>query len=300
MVLARKTMNKLLSFQDIVSNLYSYWSNESNCSILHSYDIEVGAGTLSPHTALRVLDSKPWNVCYVQYSRRPTDARYGENPNRLGAYYQMQVILKPAPENIQDLCIKSLASAGINVEKHDIRFVEDDWENPSIGASGLGFEVWCDGMEVIQFTYMQKLGGMDCEVVSAEITYGLERIAMYSQGKNKIYDIVWNRTKNGDIMYSDIHFPEYENEQSKYFFDYNRDNDEIRLFFDRCKIEADNLVSKDLILPAYEYCLKASHSLNILDARGMLSHSERTESILSIRSLVKKCCLSWKSKYGNK
>ena len=282
----------MFTFEEIIAKLSNFWM-QNDCLILQSYDTEVGAGTLSPHTALRVLDNKPWNACYVQYSRRPSDARYGENPNRLGGYYQMQVILKPAPENVQDLCLQSLKQIGIDSKDHDIRFVEDDWENPSIGASGLGFEIWCDGMEVVQFTYMQRMGGMECEVVAAEITFGLERIAMYCQEVDNIFDITWHK----NIKYSDVHFKEYENEQSKYYLDYHEDDIDIKNAFERAKIEASRLVDNDLILPAYEFCLKASHNLNILDARGLLSHSERTNSILMIRELVKKCCVAWKEKY---
>jgi glycyl-tRNA synthetase alpha chain len=282
----------MFTFEEIIAKLSNFWM-QNDCVILQSYDTEVGAGTLSPHTALRVLDNKPWNACYVQYSRRPSDARYGENPNRLGGYYQMQVILKPAPENVQDLCLQSLKQIGIDSRDHDIRFVEDDWENPSIGASGLGFEIWCDGMEVVQFTYMQRMGGMECEVVAAEITFGLERIAMYCQEVDNIFDITWHK----NIKYSDVHFKEYENEQSKYYLDYHEDDIDVKNAFERAKIEANRLVDHNLILPAYEFCLKASHNLNILDARGLLSHSERTNSILMIRELVKKCCVAWKAKY---
>jgi glycyl-tRNA synthetase alpha chain len=282
----------MFTFEEIIAKLSNFWM-QNDCVILQSYDTEVGAGTLSPHTALRVLDNKPWNACYVQYSRRPSDARYGENPNRLGGYYQMQVILKPAPENVQDLCLQSLKQIGIDSKDHDIRFVEDDWENPSIGASGLGFEIWCDGMEVVQFTYMQRMGGMECEVVAAEITFGLERIAMYCQEVDNIFDITWHK----NIKYSDVHFKEYENEQSKYYLDYHEDDIDVKNAFERAKIEANRLVDHNLILPAYEFCLKASHNLNILDARGLLSHSERTNSILMIRELVKKCCVAWKEKY---
>ncbi len=282
----------MFTFEEIIAKLSNFWM-QNDCVILQSYDTEVGAGTLSPHTALRVLDNKPWNACYVQYSRRPSDARYGENPNRLGGYYQMQVILKPAPENVQDLCLQSLKQIGIDSRDHDIRFVEDDWENPSIGASGLGFEIWCDGMEVVQFTYMQRMGGMECEVVAAEITFGLERIAMYCQEVDNIFDITWHK----NVKYSDVHFKEYENEQSKYYLDYHEDDIDVKNAFERAKIEANRLVDNNLILPAYEFCLKASHNLNILDARGLLSHSERTNSILMIRELVKKCCVAWKEKY---
>ena len=282
----------MFTFEEIIAKLSNFWM-QNDCVILQSYDTEVGAGTLSPHTALRVLDNKPWNACYVQYSRRPSDARYGENPNRLGGYYQMQVILKPAPENVQDLCLQSLKQIGIDSRDHDIRFVEDDWENPSIGASGLGFEIWCDGMEVVQFTYMQRMGGMECEVVAAEITFGLERIAMYCQEVDNIFDITWHK----NIKYSDVHFKEYENEQSKYYLDYHEDDEEVKKAFNRAKIEAGRLIDNKLILPGYEFCLKASHNLNILDARGLLSHSERTNSILMIRELVKKCCIAWKEKY---
>ncbi len=287
------------TFEEIITKLSNYWM-QNDCALLQSYDLEMGAGTLSPHTALRVIDNKPWNACYVQYSRRPSDARYGENPNRLGGYYQMQVILKPAPENAQDLCLQSLNEIGINSQDHDIRFVEDDWENPSIGASGLGFEVWCDGMEVVQFTYMQKMGGIECELIAAEITFGLERLAMYCQEIDNIFDIVWHRTKNAIVKYGDIHFKEYEAEQSQYYLEYHYNDNDIKIAFDKARTEAGKLIDNGLILPGYEFCLKASHNLNILDARGLLSHSERTVNILSVRELVKKCCLAWKQKYDKK
>jgi len=287
----------VLTFQDIISNLTSYWARVAGCSILQSYDIEVGAGTLSPHTTLRVVDSKPWNVCYVQYSRRPTDARFAKNPNRLGGYHQLQVILKPSPNNIQELCIQSLAKLGVDLSQHDIRFVEDDWENPSIGAAGLGFEVWCDGMEIIQFTYMQRMGGLDCEMISGEITYGLERVAMYVQDVNNVYDIIYNISGNETIIhYSDIFLKNYEIEHSTYYQEYHLDDDLIRSYFQSYQKQSQDLIKDKLILPAYEYCLKASHMLNIMDSRRLLSHNERTASIMAVRELARACCLLWKEK----
>lgn len=286
------------SFQDIILKLQKFWT-ESNCSILQSYDMQMGAGTLSPHTALRVLDSKPWNVCYVQYSRRPTDGRFGQNPNRLSAYYQFQVILKPIPTNIQQLCTQSLNAIGIDTENHDIRFIEDDWENPSIGAAGLGFEVWCDGMEIIQFTYMQKIGGIECMMPAVEVTYGLERVAMYVQNCNSIYDIIWRRNRDGEVVkYSDVHLPGYEEEYCIYNQEYSNDNQQLFAEFEYSEKEAFKLIEKKLVLPAYEFCLKASHILNTLDSRRLLSHNERTTYILRVRSIAKECCTAWLEKYN--
>ncbi len=294
-------MQSKKTFQDIIAILNHYWAS-NGCVQLQSYDIEMGAGTLSPHTALRVLDASPWNVCYAQYSRRPTDARFAQNPNRLGSYYQFQVILKPSPQNIQELCVRSLDLLGIDTKKHDIRFVEDNWKNDSIGASGLGFEVWCDGMEVIQFTYMRRMGGIECPITSCEITYGLERVAMYVQNVDNIFDIVW--AQHGDLItkYSDIHSKEYEIEQSEYLSKFNINNDTEHLIdnFDYFVNLARDLLSQKLVLPAYEACLKASHCLNILDARQALSQVSRAEKIFQVRNEVQSCCAIWIEKHGKK
>tara|TARA_E500000178_G_scaffold350970_1_gene411028 strand:+ start:1475 stop:2245 length:771 start_codon:yes stop_codon:yes gene_type:complete len=248
----------------------------------------MGAGTFHPATTLRVLGSKAWNVAYVQPSRRPTDGRYGENPNRLQHYFQFQVILKPSPINVQDLYLESLFSLGIDKEIHDIRFVEDDWESPTLGAWGLGWEVWCDGMEVSQFTYFQQMGGIDCDPVAVELTYGLERLAMYIQGVENVYDLDWNG--NG-VSYGDI-YKQSEVEFSKYNFDYA--NVEILSGqFDDAEKECLDLINKKIPLPAYDQCIKASHLFNLLDARGVISVTDRQAYISRVRVLSKKCCEIW-------
>lgn len=269
-------------FQDIITNLQIYWAKEG-CVICQPYDVEKGAGTFNPATFLRVLGHKPWKAAYVEPSRRPTDGRYGENPNRLQHYYQFQVILKPSPDDIQDIYLKSLKKLGINPLRHDIRFIEDDWESPTLGAWGLGWEVWLDGMEITQFTYFQQAGGMELKPVSGEITYGLERIAMYLQGVDNIFDIEWAK----GIKYSNVHYRD-EVEYSFYNFQ-DADIDMLFKLFDMYEKEALRLLEKSLVLPAYDYCLKSSHTFNLLDARGAISVAERTRFIGRVRDIAKKC-----------
>lgn len=271
-----------MTFQDLILKLQNFWA-ERGCIIGQPYDIEVGAGTSNPHTFLRVLGPEPWNVAYVEPSRRPTDGRYGENPNRLQHYYQFQVILKPAPLNIQDIYLDSLRYIGINPLEHDIRFVEDDWESPTLGAWGLGWEVWLDGMEITQFTYFQQAGGIDLKPISGEITYGLERIAMYLQGVESVYDLKWNNK----ITYGDVHF-KGEVEWSYYNFEY-ADINSLYKMFELYENESKRLIEKELVLPAYDYCLKCSHTFNLLDARNAISVAERAGLISRIRILAKGC-----------
>ncbi len=262
-------------------NLQKFWGNYG-CVILQPYDLEVGAGTFHPATTLRSLGPKPWKAAYVQPSRRPTDGRYGENPNRLQHYYQFQVIIKPSPKDIKQTYLKSLASIGVSVKNHDIRFVEDDWESPTLGAAGLGWEVWCDGMEITQFTYFQQMTGLECKPVPVELTYGLERLCMFVQGKDNIFDLDWN---NEGIKYRDI-FLQAEKEFSAYNFEFA--NTEILLKnFETAEIECQSLLEKKLALPAYDQCLKASHLFNLLDARGVIGVAERTGYINRIRELAK-------------
>ena len=270
----KKRKAKFQTFQDAILNLQKYWSSKG-CVILQPYDMEVGAGTFHPATTLRSLGTKPWKTAYVQPSRRPTDGRYGENPNRLQHYYQFQVLIKPSPKNIKKLYLNSLKSIGINYLDHDIRFVEDDWESPTLGAAGLGWEVWCDGMEITQFTYFQQMAGIECKPVSVELTYGLERICMFTQGKKNVFDLDWNNT---GIKYREV-FYQAEKEFSAYNFEY---------------ANADNLFKK-LSLPAYDQCLKASHVFNILDARGVISVAQRAEYISKIRELTKSVGSVWLS-----
>ncbi len=280
-------------FQEIIFTLNEYWA-EKGCVILQPYDIEVGAGTFHTATFFRVLGPESWNAAYVQPSRRPTDGRYGENPNRLGQYYQYQVILKPSPEGSQELYIESLKALGIEPSKHDIRFVEDDWESPTLGAWGLGWEVWLDGMEVTQFTYFQQVGGIDLKPVSVEITYGLERIAMYLQGVENVFDIKWNKK----MTYGDIHKIS-EIEFSYFNFDYS-DPELIKKHFNDYERESQRLLKVGLIFPAYEFCLKCSHLFNLLDARGVLSVAERTNYIARVRALAKGCAETYlNKKYGD-
>ncbi|MAV87541.1 MAG: glycine--tRNA ligase subunit alpha [Rhodospirillaceae bacterium] len=284
--MGQRTQNTVC-FQSLIIKLQNYWA-DYGCVILQPYDLEMGAGTFHPATTLRVLGSKAWNVAYVQPSRRPTDGRYGENPNRLQHYFQFQVILKPSPINVQDLYLESLFSLGIDKEIHDIRFVEDDWESPTLGAWGLGWEVWCDGMEVSQFTYFQQMGGIDCDPVAVELTYGLERLAMYIQGVENVYDLDWNG--NG-VSYGDI-YKQSEVEFSKYNFDYA--NVEILSGqFDDAERECLDLINKKIPLPAYDQCIKASHLFNLLDARGVISVTDRQAYISRVRVLSKKCCEIW-------
>jgi len=271
-----------LYLQDLILQLHKFWADRG-CVIHQPYDIEVGAGTFNPATFFRVLGPEPWKTAYVEPSRRPADGRYGENPNRLQHYYQYQVILKPSPLNVQDLYLESLSSINIDLLKHDIRFVEDDWESPTLGAWGLGWEVWLDGMEVTQFTYFQQVGGIDLKPVSVELTYGIERIAMYLQEKDNVYDLQWN----GDTSYGDIHH-ETEVQFSKYNFDEADVNMNLKLF-EMYEGESMQLLKKHLVLPAYDYCLKCSHSFNMLDARGAISVTERTAYIARVRNLARKC-----------
>ncbi len=276
------------SFQNIILNLQKYWI-DCGCNLLQPIDVEVGAGTLHPATVLRALGKKPWNVAYVQPCRRPADARYGRNPNRLGHYYQFQVLLKPAPEDIQELFLKSLAVIGVDIKNNDIRFIEDDWENPTVGASGLGWEVCFNGMEIAQFTYIQQVGGIKCELTPGEITYGLERIAMHIQNIENVFDINWNGLK-GDkkISYSEI-FLENEQQNSAYILEHCDPKILLKHFNDAEKI-SQILSDKKLAIPAYEQALKASHLLNLLDAKGVISSTERLIYISRVRSLVKLSC----------
>ena len=276
------------SFQQIIFDLQNFWANHG-CTVLQPIDTEVGAGTLHPATVLRALGKKPWKVAYVQPCRRPTDARFANNPNRLSHYYQFQVLLKPAPHNIKQLYLQSLDLIGLNTKENDIRFVEDDWENPSVGASGLGWEVWFNGMEISQFTYMQQIGGIECSLIPGEITYGLERIAMHIQGVDSIFDINWNGQENADkITYKDIFFrSEVENSH----FILNHSNIDILLKnFEEAKAQSQILIENNLPIPAFEQALKASHLLNLLDARQAISVNERASFIGQIRQLVKSSC----------
>jgi len=276
------------SFQEIIFTLQQFWAAQG-CAVLQPVDIEVGAGTLHPATVLRALGPKPWKVAYVQPSRRPTDARYAQNPNRLSHYYQFQVLLKPAPKSIKDLYLQSLDLIGLDTKNNDVRFVEDDWENPSVGASGLGWEVWFNGMEVSQFTYMQQVGGIECEVVAGEITYGLERIAMHIQGVDSIFDLNWNGLEGADkISYGDV-FKQSEIENSAFILEYSNTENLFRNFIES-KEQSQILAEKNLPIPAYEQALKASHILNLLDARGAISVNERASYIGQIRGLVKASC----------
>jgi glycyl-tRNA synthetase alpha chain len=267
-------------FQDLIAKLNEYWSGKG-CLLLQPYDVEVGAGTFHPATFFRVIGPEPWKVAYVEPCRRPTDGRYGENPNRLQHYYQYQVVLKPSPIESQQLYLDSLAALGLDATKHDIRFVEDDWESPTLGAWGLGWEVWLDGMEVTQFTYFQQVGGIDLKPVSVELTYGIERIAMYLQNVDSIYEIEWA----AGIKYGEIHKQD-EIEFSRFNFD--ESNVELLLSqFDSFEIEAKRLNAAGLVMPSYEYCLKCSHTFNLLDARGVISVTERTKYIARVRTLAK-------------
>ena len=269
-----------MNFQDLILTLDNYWKKQG-CLLLQPYDMEVGAGTFHPATFLKSIGPEPWKVAYVQPSRRPTDGRYGENPNRLQHYYQYQVILKPSPDNVQDLYLKSLEAFGLNLKEHDIRFVEDDWESPTLGAWGLGWEVWLDGMEITQFTYFQQVGSIDCDPVSVEITYGLERIAMYLQEVDNVYDLKWNN----DTSYGDVHLID-EVEFSKYNFE-AASVEILKDLFDKYESEAHKLVEEGLVRPAYDQCLKCSHTFNLLEARGAISVSERTAYIARVRKIAR-------------
>ncbi|WP_333687686.1 glycine--tRNA ligase subunit alpha [Methylococcus capsulatus] len=272
------------SFQDLILTLQRYWA-EQGCVILQPLDLEVGAGTFHPATFLRAIGPEPWNTAYVQPSRRPTDGRYGDNPNRLQHYYQFQVVLKPSPPDIQELYLGSLRLLGFDLLEHDVRFVEDNWESPTLGAWGLGWEVWLNGMEVTQFTYFQQVGGLDCRPVSGEITYGLERIAMYMQGVENVYDLVWTRGPQGIVRYGDVF---HQNEVEMSAFNFEHANTEF-LFsaFDTYERECRQLIALGLPLPAYEMVLKASHTFNLLDARRAISVTERQRFILRVRELAK-------------
>ena len=289
MVSKKKTKNpkSFISFQDTILNLQKYWSKKG-CVILQPYDLEVGAGTFHPATTLRSLGSKPWKTAYVQPSRRPTDGRYGENPNRLQHYYQFQVLIKPSPKDIKKMYLNSLSSVGIKYEEHDIRFVEDDWESPTLGAAGLGWAVWCDGMEVTQFTYFQQMAGMECNPISVEITYGLERLCMFIQGKKNVFDLIWN---DEGVLYKDV-FHQAEKEFSAYNFEY-ANTDKLFKIFDMLEEEAKSLIEKKISLPAYDQCLKSSHVFNILDARGVISVAQRAEYIARIRDLTREIGKIW-------
>ena len=277
-----------LSFQEVIFRLQKYWSDQG-CVVLQPYDVEVGAGTFHPATTLRALGPNPWSACYVQPSRRPTDGRYGENPNRLQQHHQFQVILKPSPSNVQDLYLGSLKALDIDPLLHDIRFVEDDWESPTLGASGLGWEVWCDGQEVTQFTYFQHIAGYDCDPVSAELTYGLERLIMPIQNVDNVYNLDWNGAQGEKAMtYGDV-FLRSEREFSAYNFEYATTEKLFRHFED-AEQECLNLIDKLLALPAYDQCIKASHTFNLLDARGVISVMERAGYIGRVRALAKACC----------
>ena len=281
--------NKIIfqSFQDTILNLQKFWSKHG-CIILQPYDMEVGAGTFHPATTLRSLGPKPWKAAYVQPSRRPTDGRYGDNPNRLQHYYQFQVIIKPSPSNIKKLFLNSLSVVGIDHKNHDIRFVEDDWESPTLGAAGLGWEVWCDGMEITQFTYFQQMAGFECKPVSVEITYGLERICMFTQQKKNVYDLIWN---NEGVEYREV-FYQSEKEFSAYNFEHANTENLFKMF-DMLESESKSLVEKKIALPAYDQCLKASHVFNVLDARGAISVAQRAEYIGRIREITKSVATIW-------
>ena len=280
------------SFQDLIFTLQRYWAGEG-CVLVQPYDMEMGAGTFHPATTLRSLGPKPWKAAYVQPSRRPTDGRYGDNPNRMQRFYQFQVILKPSPDDFQELYLKSLYALGIDPAMHDLRFVEDDWESPTLGAWGLGWEVWCDGMEVSQFTYFQQVGGYDCNPVSGELTYGLERLAMYIQGVENVYDLDWN---GAGVTYGDV-YKQNEVEFSAYNFEH-ANTDVLQRHFIDAEDECATLLGHQLALPAYDQCMKASHLFNLLDARGVISVTERAAYIGRVRALAKGCCAQWLRSQG--
>jgi glycyl-tRNA synthetase alpha chain len=280
--MSNQSTTAVSSFQNIIQTLQDYWSQQG-CVVLQPLDMEVGAGTFHPATFLRAIGPEPWRAAYVQPSRRPTDGRYGENPNRLQHYFQFQVLLKPSPDNFQELYLGSLKKLGFDTLVHDIRFVEDNWESPTLGAWGLGWEVWLNGMEVTQFTYFQQVGGLECSPVSGEITYGIERLAMYMQGVDSIYDLLWTSGPQGDITYGDI-YHQNEVEQSAYNFEL-ADIDELFRWFDVCEAQSQKLIDNKLPLPAYEQVMKASHAFNLLDARHAISVTERQRYILRVRAL---------------
>ena len=278
---------KTPSFQDLILTLQQYWAAQG-CVILQPYDIEMGAGTFHPATTLKVLGPEPWKAAYVQPCRRPSDGRYGENPNRLQHYYQFQVILKPSPDDMQDVYLESLKAIGIDAKTHDIRFVEDDWESPTLGAAGLGWEVWCDGMEITQYTYFQQMGGIECRPASGELTYGLERLAMYVQGVDNVYELDFN---GAGVTYGDV-FLESEKQFSAYNFEAANTERLFKHFAD-AEGECKSLLKSGLPLPAYDHCIKASHCFNLLDARGVISVTERAAYIGRVRALAKGCCEAW-------
>ncbi len=297
MSLADPSLDPTRSFQGLILTLQTFWARQG-CLILQPYDMEVGAGTFHPATTLRSLGPKPWNAAYAQPSRRPKDGRYGENPNRLQHYYQYQVILKPSPENLQELYLESLRAIGIDMHVHDVRFVEDDWESPTLGAWGLGWECWCDGMEVSQFTYFQQVAGFECSPVSGELTYGLERLAMYVQGVENVYDLNFNG-RDGDekVTYGDV-FKQAEQEYSRFNFEH-ADTAILFQHFKDAEAECRSLIERGggdgrlMALPAYDQCIKASHAFNLLDARGVISVTERQSYILRVRELAKACGAAW-------
>jgi len=277
-----------MTFQKLVLSLQAFWADQG-CLVVQPYDTEKGAGTLSPHTFLRALGPEPWNVAYVEPCRRPTDGRYGENPNRLQHYFQFQVLMKPSPADIQDRYLQSLAAIGIDAHTHDIRFVEDNWENPTVGAWGLGWEVWLDGMEITQFTYFQQVGGVTCEPVSAELTYGLERLAMYLQDVDSVYDLVW---ADGLAGGADVSYGEVKHQDEVEWSTFNFETADVALhreLFERYEAESARMVEAGLVLPAYDYCMKCSHAFNVLDARGAISVAERQQTIFRVRALAKAC-----------
>jgi len=275
---------KPITFQTLILDLQTYWSRRG-CVLLQPYDMEMGAGTFHPATFLRAIGPEPWSAAYVQPSRRPTDGRYGENPNRLQHYYQYQVVIKPSPDDLQDLYLGSLKALGLDPKVHDIRFVEDNWESPTLGAWGLGWEVWLNGMEISQFTYFQQVGGLECRPVSGEITYGLERLAMYLQGVDSVFQLTWADGPRGRVSYGDV-YHQNEVEQSRYNFE-EADTASLLAWFDSCEKECTRLLEKSLPLPAYEQVLKASHSFNLLDARRAISVTERQRYILRVRTLAR-------------
>jgi len=281
-----------LTFSELLLKLQEFWMKEG-CNIVQPYDIPAGAGTFHPATLLRSLDSTPWSAAYVAPSRRPTDGRYGENPNRLGAYYQFQVLIKPSLDNIQELYLKSLEYLGLDLKSHDIRFVEDNWESPTLGAWGLGWEVWLDGMEVTQFTYFQQVGGIACDPVAVEITYGTERLAMYLQGVESVYDIIWNKNEQGVTTYGDVH-KESEYEFSKYHFELAT-TDMLFKHFEDASSECKKCLDAGLPLPAYDQCMLASHTFNVLDARKAISQAQRQNYILKVRELSVGCAQLYKA-----
>jgi len=281
------------TFQDLILRLQQYWA-EQGCVLLQPYDMEVGAGTFHPATFLRAIGPEPWSAAYVQPSRRPTDGRYGENPNRLQHYYQFQVVLKPSPPHIQELYLGSLKMLGLDTTIHDVRFVEDNWESPTLGAWGLGWEIWLNGMEVTQFTYFQQVGGLECRPVTGEITYGLERIAMYLQGVSSVYDLVWSDGPMGKVTYGDV-FLQNEVEMSEYNFDH-ANVESLFATFDNCERESARMIEAGLPLPAYELVLKASHTFNLLDARKAISVTERQRFILRVRTLARSVAQSYYDK----